>query len=479
MNAAAPRPGAVVAALAFGGLGASLAMTIMLPIQADLPVLLNATRDDTAWVVTATLLASAVATPIAGKLGDMYGKRRVFLWLIALQILGSVIGGLSTHVVPLIVGRALQGVAIGVISVGISLMRDVLPARLLAPSIGFMSATIGLGGALGLPLAGFVTGYLDWHMLFWISAAVAALSFALVLWLVPARGMRTPGRLDWIGAAVLAAALSGILLGVSRGNEWGWASAPTLACFIAGAAVLAAWVWWELRTTNPITDIRTTIRPTVLMTNLASLILAFSLFGGNIVFPQLLELPADTGVGLGLPVAIAGLVLLPQSLAIMIVSPLSGRLVGIVGARALLTVAGAISFASFLVSWLVPLDVWGILIANAALGAGAGIGFSAMPTLIMQDVPASETGSANGVNSLMRALGNSCAAAILGAILANGATDVAGVPVPGMGAFHATFLVAAAAGLVATILSAVIPRPRPPFGEVEALPIATARTETT
>ena len=198
-----PSQGAIIAVLATAGLCSSFMFTLMVPIQSKLPELLNASREDTAWVVTATLLAAAVITPISGRLGDMYGKRRILLVLVAVMIAGSVIAALSPGIVGVIVGRALQGAIVGVVPLGISIMRDVLHESRVNSAIAFMSATLGVGGALGLPISAFVTERSDWHVLFWMAAALGAAVFALVLWIVAGEraAHRRPVRLHRRGRA--------------------------------------------------------------------------------------------------------------------------------------------------------------------------------------------------------------------------------------------------------------------------------------
>ena len=144
---------AIVAVLAFAGLCSSFMFTLVVPLQAELPHLLNASREDTTWVVTITLLVAAVATPISGRLGDMYGKRRVVIVLLGLLILGSLIAALSGSIVGVIIGRALQGAVTGVVPLGIAIMRDVLPPERLGTAVALMSATMGVGGAIGMPVA--------------------------------------------------------------------------------------------------------------------------------------------------------------------------------------------------------------------------------------------------------------------------------------------------------------------------------------
>ncbi|GAA5209771.1 MFS transporter [Microbacterium kyungheense] len=456
-----PRQGAIVAVLAIAGLASSFMFTLVVPIQSKLPELLNASREDTAWVVTSTLLAAAVMTPIAGRLGDMYGKRRIVLVLLAVMVAGSVIAAASPGIVGVIVGRTLQGAVTGVIPLGISILRDVLHEDRVDAAIALISATLGVGGALGLPISALITERSDWHVLFWVAAALGVIVFALVLWIVPVSALRTGGRFDYLGTAGLAIGLIGVLLAVSRGNEWGWASPAVLACGVGGIAVLLVWGWYELRIADPLLDLRVAARRPVLLTNLASIAFGFSLFASNVVYPQLLELPAGAG-GFGLSLVAASLVVMPAGLVMMVLSPFSGQLARTVGPK-LLLVLGAIALViTYAFTLLFASEVWQILLANIGIGFGIGFGYAAMPMLIMRSVPQSETGASNGLNALFRSLGTSTAAAVVGAVLASYAIDFEGTPVPGPAAFQASFLLGGVAAVVAFVVALFIPRRHAP-----------------
>jgi len=434
-------------------MGASFMQTILIPIQSELPRLLNADPAETAWVITVTLLASAVAVPIAGKLGDMYGKRTITLVLLAILVLGSVVCAFSPGLWLILVGRALQGMGMGVIPLGISLLRDVVDPAKLGTAIALVSATLGVGGAVGLPVSALVVQNADWHMLFWFAALVSAIVFLLVLIIVPSVGRKTGGRLDLVGALGLAAGLVGLLLAVSQGNSWGWASAATLTSLILGVLVLLLWGWFELRTRNPLVDLRVSVRPTVLTTNLASIAMGFALFSSNIAFPQLLELPSEVG-GIGLALLPASLVLMPAGLAMLAMSPVAGRIERAVGPKPLLVAGALVITLAYLVCLFIPFDVWSIAIANAVIGIGIGLGYAAMPALIMSSVPRSETGAANGLNTLMRSLGTTVAAAVVGAILAAASGG------DFHSSFRAVFALGLGAALVCAIIAVCIPKPR-------------------
>ena len=468
-------PNLITAVLAIAGMSASFMQTIVLPIQSELPGLLNAEREQTAWVVTATLLASCIAFPIAGRLGDLYGKRRVALGLLGFLVVGSVIAALATDVVTLIVGRALQGAVMGLIPIGIAILRDVLPVERLNGGIALVSATLGFGGAIALPLSALISEFLDWHWLFWCSAALGAVNFLLVLAFVPVSTLRSPGRLDVPGAIGLAVGLAGVLLAVSQGDAWGWTSPATLGCAAGGLAVLVAWGWYQLRVDSPLVDLRVTVRPAVLFTNLSALAIGFGFFAGNIALPQILELPAGTpaGSGMGLSLLIAGLVLAPGALAAMLMAPFSAWLGKRFGGRVLVLAGPLVVAAGYAFGLLLHTEVWHILLINVLLGAGIGLSFAGMPMIIMRSVPSTETASANSINSLARALGTTSSAAVIALILSANTVTVGdgaeALALPTTNAFLLTFLVSGAAALASAGLALLVPR-RPSAERRPALP---------
>ncbi|MDT3329086.1 MFS transporter [Microbacterium sp. KSW-18] len=464
-----PRQGAIVAVLAIAGLASSFMFTLVVPIQAKLPELLNASREDTAWVVTATLLAAAVSTPIAGRLGDMYGKRRIVLILLGLLIVGSVIAALSPGIGGIIVGRALQGAVTGVVPLGISIMRDVLHEDRVDAAIALMSATLGVGGAVGMPVSAIITETSDWHVLFWMAAGLGVVVFVLVALVVPASVLRTAGRFDFAGAIGLAIGLTGALLAVSRGNEWGWTSPATLALGLGGLAVLLVWGWFELRIREPLLDLRVAARPAVLLTNLASVAMGFSLFASNVSYPQMLELPASVG-GFGLTLVQASFIVMPAGLVMMVLSPFSGRLARTIGPRLLLIMGASALILAYGYSLLWASEVWHLLVANLLIGVGIGFGYAGMPMLIMRSVPQHETGASNGLNALFRSLGTSIAAAVVGAVLAALTVDLGGTPVPAPEAFHLSFALGLGAAVIALGVALFIPQRRDPHEARPSMP---------
>ncbi|MEV6350607.1 MFS transporter [Actinoplanes sp. NPDC051851] len=456
----AKNPNMIVAVLAFAGIVVALMQTMVIPIVPDLPRLLGADAADTAWAVTATLLAAAVATPVVGRLGDMYGKRRMLLVSLAILLAGSVVCAVSGALPLFIVGRALQGLAAGVIPLGISIMRDELPAEKLGSSTALMSASLGVGGAIGLPLAAFVAENFDWHVLFWASAVLGAGAVALVLTLVPESSRRTGGRFDLPGAIGLSAALVSLLLAVSKGATWGWTSGTTLGLFAAAVVILLVWGFYETRAAAPLVDLRTTMRRQVLFANLGGLAFGFSMFATQLIIPQLLQLPAQTGYGLGRSLLTVGLVLAPQGLVVMAVAGLSAKVSARFGPKVTLMIGALVVAGGYLLNLVLMTEIWHLILVSCVIGGGIGFAYGALPLLVMGAVPVSETAAANALNTLLRSIGGSVASAVCGVVLAQMTISFGGHALPSENAFKVIMAVAAGAALVAFVLASFLPRQR-------------------
>nr|WP_202484940.1 MFS transporter [Streptomyces sp. SID8359] len=469
--------------MALAGIVAALTQTLVVPLIAQLPVLFDTSASNASWVITATLLAAAVSTPVAGRLGDMYGKRRMLLVSLVPLVLGSAVCALSSSVIPMITGRGLQGFGMGVVPLGISLLRDVVPAEKLGPSIAIMSASMGVGGALGLPFAAAVAENTSWRVLFWVVAVLALAVGALIAALVPADrpAAAAAGRFDLPGAIGLGAGLIALLLAVSKGADWGWSSATTLTLFAAALVLLPAWARWELRLRDPLVDLRVTVRPQVLMTNTASVLVGFAMYAQSLVIPQLLQLPEATGYGLGRSMLAMGLWMAPAGLMMMVMSPLGAKLSAAKGPKVTLAVGSLVIAAGYGLS--VPLidsgSPWGLLLVTLVCNSGVGFAYGAMPALIMSAVPASETASANSFNALMRSIGTSFAAAVIGVVLARMTTDFGGFPLPSENGFRTAMLIGCGVGLAAAVVAALIPvrtAKAPPEATAPLRPATATRT---
>ncbi|MDC3726157.1 MULTISPECIES: MFS transporter [unclassified Rhodococcus (in: high G+C Gram-positive bacteria)] len=452
------RSSLLVGVLAFTGIVGALTQTLVVPLIAQLPAILNTSSSNASWVITVTLLTGAVATPVVGRLGDMYGKRRMLLICTVPLVLGSVLCAMASSLVPMLIGRGLQGLGVGLIPLGISLLRDALPPERLHSSIALMSASMGIGGALGLPIAAAVAQNASWRALFWATGVLSAVVFVLLWRVAPqGRGTGSTARFDVVGALGLGTALTCLLLAISKGGDWGWTSSTTLDLFAAAVVVLLVWGWWELRRSEPLVDLRVAARLPVLLTNCASVVVGFGMYAQSLIVPQLLQLPAETGYGLGQSMLAMGLWMAPGGLMMMLVSPIGGKLSSKRGPKVTLFVGCLIIALGYGSSIVLMGSTWGLLVVTAICSTGVGFAYGAMPALIMSAVPQSETASANSVNSLMRSMGTSISAAVVGVVLSQMSVQAAGYSIPTEAGFRTGLLIGCGVALVAAAITLTIP----------------------
>ncbi|MFD8966651.1 MFS transporter [Streptomyces sp. NPDC059568] len=452
--------GTIVPVLAFAGITVAVMQTLLVPVIKDLPALLHTSPADATWVMTATLLAGAIATPIMGRLGDLFGKRRMLLASLAVMVIGSLICGFTDDLVIMIVGRALQGFAMGAIPLGIGIMRDELPRERLGSAMALMSSSIGVGGGLALPGAALVAQNADWHALFFCAAGLGALSILLTLRFVPESSVRATGRFDWLGAIGLSAGLVALLLPITKGGDWGWGSTTTIGLFVLAVVILLLWGVMELRSSAPLVDLRTTARREVLLTNLASIMIGVAFYAISLVLPQLLQLPKSTGYGLGQSMVVAGLCVAPLGLTMMFTAPLYARISARRGPKVSLMLGMLIIGIGYGAGLGLMSAAWQTIVISVVVGAGIGLAYSSLPALIVAAVDPSETGAANGLNTLMRSIGTSVSSAVIGMVLAHTSAVSGGVTLPTLHGFRISFLIATGAVVAGLVLAAFLPSQR-------------------
>lgn len=458
----AANPIVSVVVLCLGGLMAALTQTMVIPIQSELPQLLSTSPDNASWVITITLVCAAVAMPVAGRLADLFGKQRIIVVSAAILLVGSAVAALSDTLVPMLVGRGLQGLAMGFIPVGISLIREITPPHVTNTAVAAMSATLGVGGAIGLPLSAWIADGSDWHNLFWVGTGAAAVIVVAVLVFVPHVHDAHGGRLDVPGVVLLALGLVTFLVGISKGNAWGWSDPATIGCIVGGLLVLVLFGLFELRQAEPLVDLRTTASLPILFTNLAAVAIGFGMMAQSIVVPQLLEMPEFTGYGLGQSILAAGLWMAPGGLMMLVFAPVSAGLITNLGAKKTLMTGATVLGFGYVVALFLMDAPWQLLIASCIASAGVGIGYAAMPTLVLDNAPAAEAGAAVGLNGLSRSVGTTIASAVMATILTSSMktfdTPAGPVQAPTEGVFTACFLVGALAAFVGVGIAAFIPR---------------------
>lgn len=447
-------PSRTLSILAIAGLAYALAQTTVVPAIPDLMRGLHTDESGVTWTLTGYLVSAAVCTPLVGRLGDIFGKRRLLVITLAAFALGSVLSALTGELLVVVAGRVVQGLGGGIFPLCFAIIRDEFPRERIAGAIGLMSSIVGIGGGFGLILGGVIVDHLSYHWIFWLGAVMGVVGAVAVELFVPESPVRTPARLDVRGALVLAVGLTVPLIAISQANDVGWGAAQTIAELLAGAVVLALWVPLQRRTPQPLADVTALAKPPVLLTNIATLLVGFGMFGSYILIPTLAEADPSTGYGFGVGATRAGLLLLPGSLAMLFLGPVSGMIGNRFGNRVSLAIGGlGTAIGLGLLAWLHDSQLEVAAFATLMSG-GIALAFAAMPNLILEAVPAHQTGEATGFNALVRSVGSSLGSQVSATILA--ASAVAGVAVDA--GFRDAFLVSAGVALVSAAIAICIPR---------------------
>ncbi|MCD4533654.1 MFS transporter [Nocardioides sp. cx-169] len=449
----------VVMVLALAGVLVALVATLIVPLVAHLPEVFDVSPVAASWLLTSTLVAGAVATPIMSRLADQHGKRPMLLISLALLVLGSLLLATSSSFVLAVAGRSLQGFGSALIPIAMSILKDVLPAERVGSGVALVSATLGLGSAIGLPLAGVLYGATGWSGLFWLTGGLGLLLMVAVRAVLPApaRGSRVRHAFDWWGAALLLCVLVPLLLVVSQGNTWGWDSPRILVLGPVATVALAAWVLWERRAPAPLIDVRLAVRRRVLLTNLASAAVSLGMLANLLVAAGQLGAPESVG-GFGLSTGGIGLAAAAPAVVLVLSAPLVGRLLRVFGGRWVLSVGALVMAVSYVARVFLDGSVPQVVLGAALVSIGTSFCLSAIPIIIMAAVPSRQTASANGVNSLFRTIGTSVSTAGLAALTSATAVVAGGLEYPSVQSHHIALLSCASAALVAAGLAWAIPR---------------------
>jgi EmrB/QacA subfamily drug resistance transporter len=449
-----------LAVLALAALSYALLQTMVAPALPEIQHELGASPSTVTWVLTVYLLSASICTPILGRLGDMFGKERMLVVVLALFGLGSLISALSNSLELLVAGRAVQGAAGAVFPLAFGIIRDEFPRDRVATGIGLISATFGIGGGGGLVLSGLIVDHLSYRWIFWLGLVVVIIAtIATHLW-VPESPIKSPARVDYTGAVLLSAALAAFLLGVSEGNDWGWTSPAVIGLFGGAAVLIVAWVWFEQRVREPLVDIDLLRVRGVWTTNLTGFLIGFGMFGSFILVPQFVQMPVASGYGFGVGVTGAGLFMLPSTVVMLVAGPLAGDLAGRVGSKVPLLIGTACASLSFVLLALEHSAQWHIVLAVALLGLGIGLSFASMANLIVEAVPQHQTGEATGMNTIMRTVGGAFGAQIAAAIITSHVEP--GTDFPAESGFTAAFVLGAVSVAVAFAAATLIPGRRRP-----------------
>lgn len=441
--------------LSLAALTIALLQTAVVPVLSIIATQLHVSTIAVSWAVTANLLAAAASTPLVGRLADLHNKKHVLVAVLIVVLVGSVLAATTASLPLLIVARVLQGVSYSLYPICVAILRDELSEQQVVSALAVLSGTLGFGGGIGLVITGLLmTGDHGYQRLFWLTTAFTVAVIAVVIAFVPSRRAAATGRIDWLGAIGLAVALTAILLAITQGNVWGWASPLTVACVVVGVAVSIAWWYWERSRSDPLVSTGMLTRKAMLLTNLATVLVGTGLYFGFLGLTMFVQTPRDiAGYGFSASVLHASLVfLLPGVFTGFVTATASGRFIDRFGARRVLaagTAAGVIGFTLLALWHAAP---WQVIVAGIATNAYISLAYGALPALVVSEAEPDETGVATGVNAIARTVGSSVAAALVAVILAH-STGRTGFP--SERAFVTIFVAGAVTAALATLLIAL------------------------
>src|SRR5437588_12056466 len=418
-RATSPSPRIILAVLAFGGLSYACLQSLVVPALPQIQGSLHTSESAVGWVLTAFLLSASVATPIIGRLGDMYGKGRLLMIVLLMLALGTLISAVASSLWLMILGRVIQGAGGGIFPLAFSIIRDEFPNERVPGAIGLVSSLLGIGGGAGVVFAGVVTENLSYHWLFWFPLAAIVFTACLTWRYIPESRVKTPARTTYRATVLMTAGISGVLLAITETSTWGWGSPKTLSLLALGVVLIVAWVREELRSREPLVDMRMMAIRGVWTTNAVAFLIGVGMYSSFILLPELVQEPASTGYGFGASVTTAGLFLLPATIAIVVVGQMAGILERRIGSRMSLIGGALFALASYALL-VVDRSVQGeIYVAAGLLGIGIGLSFSAMANLIVQNVRQEQTGVATGMNAVTRTLGGAFGGQVAATLLAS------------------------------------------------------------
>lgn len=407
------------------------------------------------WSLTVGLLSGAVSAPVMGRLADGRYRRATIVGGLAAVTLGGVIAALASSLGMLIVGRALQGIGLGLVPLTMATARDELPKHRVTPMIAVLSVSTAAGIGAGYPLSGLIADQLGLSAAYWFGAIVSGLALVCVVAVIPATVRGRSMSLDAVGALLLAAALICLLIAVAQGTDWGWGSPRVLGLLLVGLFLLGVWGLQQLRAEAPLVDLRLLRHPAVLAGDVCATVLGVAMYMNLSAVTEFVQLPRSGGFGFSASVVVAGLTLIPLSAFMFLGSRMLPGLVRLLGVRALLALGSLVVAVAAAFFGLFHGALWESFVMMGLLGVGLGTTYAAIPGLIVQSVPPNETGSAMGFYQVVRYIGFTLGSALAASILA--AHNSASTGEPTVGGYTLVLWVAVAICVVAAALAWVLP----------------------
>ena len=389
--------------------------------------------DHMLWVTTAYILASTIMLPIYGNLGDLIGRKGLFIGAIALFVLGSIIGGLSQNMAWLIGGRAVQGLGGGGLMIlAQAIIADVVPARERGRYMGIMGGVFALSSVAGPLLGGWFTEGIGWRWAFWMNVPLGVLAIASAMFFLRLpKNSRTKPKLDVAGMALLAVASTCLVLTTTwGGTTYGWGSATIIALIVGTIVAAAAFVSAERKAAEPIMPPHLFRDRNFNLTTIAGLITGIAMFGALAYLPTYLQMVTGAGA------TKAGFLMIPMMAALLVSSVISGQFVSKTGRYKWLPIIGTllVSVSLVLLSTMTPsLPVWTLCSYLAVMGVGLGMTMQILILIVQNSFPISQVGTATASNNYFRQIGASLGSAVVGSLFVARLTQLLTDRMPGGG----------------------------------------------
>jgi EmrB/QacA subfamily drug resistance transporter len=374
--------------------------------------------DKLAWVVTAYLLTATASTPLWGKISDLYGRRNIFQAAILIFLAGSILCGLSQNLPMLIAFRAIQGIGGGgLMSLAFSIIGDIIPPRERGRYQGYFGAVFGVSSVAGPLLGGWFTDGPGWRWIFYINLPVGIAALVMTTMALKLPTVRREHTIDFLGAALIVASVSSLLLYLDwAGKDYGWFAPGPLALLVAAVALTILFVVVEQRAAEPIIPLRLFRNAVFRVGNLYGFLAGIAMFGAIIFLPFYLQ------AVMGMTPTESGLAMLPAVFGILTTSIISGRLITRTGRYKIFPILGAaiLIVALLMLSRLqVGTPFWQLALFELAFGAGLGMTMQTIVTAVQNAVEYRDLGTSTSATTFFRQMGGTIGAAVFGAILAN------------------------------------------------------------
>ncbi len=428
-------------------------ITLVLYIEGMLTPSLNTiasefrvTPGQVSLILSAYIVTGVALSPVVGKLGDIYGKKRVLGIVLVIYTACVSVTGFSPNYPFMVAARAFQGIGLTIFPLGLSLVREEFPREMVPRAQGILSAMFGAGFAVSLPLGAWVSGNFGWRTTYHSAIPfVVLLAILVFVYVRESRYRRPEARVDYVGAAILALALAFVVLALSEGSTWGWTSTPTLGLFGAGVALLAPLVLYERRYQRSggeaILDFRLLRQRNVMVTNIVGAVAGLGMYLALLSMTFLFEAPPFSG-GYRLSIQSAGDALVPLAVGMLLFAPVAGILVSRIGTRPITLIGAAVTGVGFLLA--VPAQSLGsLLVVEFLVGAGIGIVNAGMINLLVLTVDPRDMGLATSMSAVFRNIGSALGAPISGSLLSTFTIAEYGQSAPAFVAFQWAFAIAA------------------------------------